>query len=83
MNSRPSPTDREAAIIRSALGLLYAKKPYRNHYCAPAGGEVRDLLESMADRGLVERGCQQPSGLRFYFVTEAGAASCGHQLPED
>ncbi len=76
-------TDPERKIITSALGLSYAKKPYRNHYLAPATGHVRDLVDTMANAGLMERGHRQESGMRFFYVTETGAAAVGHKLPED
>lgn len=73
----------ERKIIHNALGLLYAKKPYRRHYVAPAAGVTRDLCEKLADRGLLERTQPEPSGMRCFLVTEAGAAALGHKLQRD
>jgi hypothetical protein len=77
-----SPAERK--IIHHALGLPNAPKPYRNHYCAPSGGETREACERLADRGLLERGdIQERSQSRFFYVTDTGAAALGHTLPED
>ncbi|WP_431860216.1 hypothetical protein [Azospirillum sp.] len=71
----------ERDIIRNALGLLHAKRPYRNHYCAPVSGSTRELLEGMADAGLMQRGRTQEGGTRYFHVTDAGAAAAGYTLP--
>jgi hypothetical protein len=76
-------TNDEAGILKGALGLRYAKAPYRNRYCAPVSGETRARCESMADRGLLSRGREQDGGTRFFHATEAGARAMGHDLPAD
>ena len=77
-------TKPQEKILKGALGLQYAEKPYRNHYLAPESGEIRDLCEEMADLGLISAGAvQKNSKTKYFFVTEAGAKVLGHELPED
>jgi hypothetical protein len=73
----------EHDVIHNALGLLHAKTPYRNHYCAPRCGPTRDLLEGMADAGLMQRGRELEGGMRFFHVTDAGAQAAGYTLPAE
>ena len=70
----------EEKVLRGALGLWYAKKPYRSHYRAPASGAHREMIEAMAVKGLME---QAEPGSPWFYVTEAGAAAMGHTLPTD
>lgn len=80
---KPTLTDPEAKIIRSALGLQRSPTPYRKHYCAPAAGLARDLCETLARRGMLLIFHTEPNGTRFFHVTAAGAAAVGHSLPVD
>lgn len=70
-------------IIQHALGVLHApqKRPFRNHYLGPAGGDIRTLLETMAVGGLMRRGRAQDDGMQLFHVTDAGAAAAGTHLP--
>lgn len=70
-------------IIQHALGVLHApqKRPFRNHYLGPAGGDIRTLLEAMADRGLMRRGRVQDDGMQVFHATDAGATAAGTHLP--
>lgn len=68
----------EEKVLKGALGLLYAEKPYRSHYRAPASGPVRRVVEGMVADGLMT---QAEPGSDFFYVTDAGAASMGHALP--
>ena len=71
-------SDAEAKVLKGALGLWYADKPYRSHYRAPAAGSHRELLDGMAAKGLME---QAKPGSDYFYVTDAGAAAMGHTLP--
>lgn len=70
-------------VIRHALGRDHANRSYRNHYCAPRSGPARDLLESMADAGLMQRGREMEGGMRFFHVTDSGAEAAGCTLPSE
>lgn len=72
--------DAEEKVIKGALGLWYAKKPYRSHYRAPSAGSHRALIERMVTKGLME---QAEPGSDYFYVTKAGAAAMGHTLPAD
>lgn len=60
-------TPEERRIMRHALGLDRAKVAYRNGYGAPASGGALPTLESLTERGFMERG----DGTTFH-VTPAG-----------
>lgn len=80
MSNATLPAD-QLRIIRHSLGLAQADVPYRNSYCAPDAGPIRETLESMADAGLMRRGVADLGGVRFFHVTPAGAAAAGVELP--
>lgn len=71
----------EAEIIRFALGLDYQDRPFRLHYVAPKEGCARATCERLADAGFLTRGDIHNNGMRWFFVTERGAAAVGQKLP--
>jgi hypothetical protein len=62
-------TDRERDVMRHALGLTVADKPYRNYFVA--GAKDIPTWEGLAERGLAERGAPT-KGWNVYCVSEAG-----------
>jgi hypothetical protein len=69
-------------IIRHSLGVEYRElgaKPYRTHFCIDDGDL---LLEAMVRDGYMHRGGTINDGtMRYYYVTEEGAALAGYSLP--
>lgn len=80
-------TDKHRQIVEHSLGLdrgRGTKKPYRNYFCAGPGGPDRAACEDLAARGLMSAGHTINDGRdRYFFVTEAGAAAVGHELPKE
>jgi hypothetical protein len=80
INLEPPMTPAQRKIIHNALGLLYSKTPYRNHFCASISNPVP---EECVAAGWMERGGLEGTERRWYYVTEAGAKALGHELPKD
>ena len=61
-------------ILRHALGLTRAKKPYRNHFCTGEGSTDWPLCQELVSLGLMT--CQEnpglPKGDRLFIVTPKG-----------
>jgi hypothetical protein len=70
-------TDRERGILRNSLGLLYAKKPYRNHFVVHQDSENFRICSALAKRGYMEDGNIGGTGMVYFYTTQAGAAAIG------
>lgn len=83
----PVPSERQRRMIHNALGLLYSKKAYRNHYVVGAGTPTETEWDQLVAHGYAERGRpiqpDQPSKQVWFYVTEKGAALFGQELPRD
>ena len=68
----------EIEVLRGALGLRYATKPYRNRFLAPPSGDTRRACDRLEGLGLMEKGGTEtyrgaPGAIYQWFrVTDAG-----------
>lgn len=74
------PSSSQVSMMRNALGLLYAEKPYRNHYYASKGAppdkEWAELVRhGLAGRFPIRKGVTKT--LAGYYVSLAGHAVIG------
>lgn len=72
----PDITDVQAGMMRNALGLLYADRPYRNHF-ATFLGETSQKWADLCLKGLAEHYHTEPSGMMFFSVTDDGFRRLG------
>jgi len=74
-------TENERALMRHALGLDQADRPYRNRYVAAGAHETWDALVSrgLAANPPLDTKTQQ----RLYAVTDEGIAALGVALMPD
>lgn len=75
-------TEQERRILHNSLGLLYAKKPYRQHFAAHDGTKTYAACCHLAEMGYMEPGEPGDGLMRFFYTTKEGAAAVGVS-PED
>lgn len=70
-------TETQSGMMRNALGLLYAKTPYRNRFALYWGGDRCDDWADLCRQGLAEHFHTEASGMMFFAVTEDGFRALG------
>lgn len=77
----PNLTPAEDNILRSALGLRYADKPYRNYFSTHPGADNWKLCTGLVEKGLMLRAPYRPgsppTGLITFGVSDAGFEQLG------
>lgn len=75
-------TDRQRKMLHHALGLDQAAKPYRDYYSTHPRADTYADVTALVEAGYFTPGDPPRHGdLRVYFVTPAGAALFGVELP--
>ncbi|AXQ69880.1 hypothetical protein HOU03_gp388 [Caulobacter phage CcrSC] len=77
-------------MLHNALGLLWAKEPYRRHYVVGKGSPAYHDWQELCRHGYGEQATDPVTGELYdagpqvwFYVTEKGAALFGKSLPRD
>jgi len=81
-DSQTTPRPEDGQLIWHALGLDHSIRPFRKYYISPASGPTREQCERMEANGWLEKfGKPDKHGMVCFYVTKAGAALIGVELP--
>lgn len=70
-------TERQRGILHNSLGLLYEKKPYRNHFVVNVASPDHVTCSELAAVGYMEVGEATREGMVYFHTTKEGAAAIG------